>query len=105
MRLAQEEPLLTAARPVLFLMGDHDKFCSPGELKAVAARMASPDVRLDLFEVTCPSCRGASFPFSGRTRRLKQAHLRVLYRAIFRAQPGALSEEGNTAASTVLSLP
>ena len=53
--LAQEEPLLSVARPVLFLMGDNDKFCSPGELKAVAASMVSPDVRLDLFEVTCSS--------------------------------------------------
>ena len=75
--LAQEEPLLTVASPVLFLMGDNDKFCSPGELKAAAARMISPDVRLDLFEVTCPSSREAFSPFSRTGHFQCQAHLKT----------------------------
>ena len=47
----QEEPLRNLQQPILFLMGDSDKFCSLAEMRSMVATMTSPDIRLDLLEV------------------------------------------------------
>ncbi len=47
----QEEPLGALEQPILFLMGDTDKFCSLAELRGRVATMSCQDIRLDLLEV------------------------------------------------------
>ena len=41
-------------QPVLFLLGDHDEYCSPKDLNDAAARMHSSDIRAELFSVSRP---------------------------------------------------
>ena len=48
----QDSPLLNLEQPILFLMGSNDEFCSPADLSETVARMASSDVRVEIFEVS-----------------------------------------------------
>lgn len=48
--LLQDAPLLVLDKPVLFLLGDSDEFCSTNQLKEIATKIPSPDIRAEVIE-------------------------------------------------------
>lgn len=52
----QESPLFSLDKPVLFVLGNSDAFCSPSDLKSVASQLPAPDIRVELFEVRSVCC-------------------------------------------------